>query len=118
MPYYRRVGEVPAKRHTQFRAPDGRLYAEDLMGTEGFSSSSALLYHRNPPTALLGAAAVAAPDDDLRPNEPLLPRHLRTAELPPDVDLVTARWSEYGIPTDPSAHDGSMRHSSRRLSRR
>ena len=91
MPYYRRVGEVPAKRHTQVRAPDGRLYAEELMGTEGFSSSSALLYHRNPPTALLGAATVAAPEDDLRPNEPLLPRHLRTAELPPDGDLVSGR---------------------------
>jgi homogentisate 1,2-dioxygenase len=91
VPYYRHVGEVPPKRHTQFRAPDGRLYAEELMGTEGFSSSSALLYHRNPPTALLGAAAIAAPDDDLRPNEPLLPRHLRTAELPPDGDLVSGR---------------------------
>jgi homogentisate 1,2-dioxygenase len=91
VPYYRRVGEVPPKRHTQFRAPDGRLYAEELMGTDGFSSSSALLYHRNPPTALLGAAAVAPPDDDLRPNEPLLPRHLRTAELPAGGDMVTGR---------------------------
>jgi homogentisate 1,2-dioxygenase len=61
------------------------------MGTDGFSSSSALLYHRNPPTALLGAAAVAPPDDDLRPNEPLLPRHLRTAELPAGGDMVTGR---------------------------
>ena len=48
-----------------------------------------------------------------------------TREWPPEIEmsaeiraLVTARWSEYGIPTDPSAHDGSMRHSSRRLSRR
>ena len=36
MPYYRQVGEVPPKRHTQFRAPDGGLYAEELMGTDGF----------------------------------------------------------------------------------
>ena len=30
MPYYRSVGEVPRKRHVQFRQPDGRLYAEEL----------------------------------------------------------------------------------------
>ena len=30
MAYYRRVGEVPPKRHTQFRQPDGSLYAEEL----------------------------------------------------------------------------------------
>ncbi|HEY1486067.1 MAG TPA: homogentisate 1,2-dioxygenase, partial [Micromonosporaceae bacterium] len=41
MPYYRRVGELPPKRHTQFRQPDGSLYAEELMGEEGFSSDSA-----------------------------------------------------------------------------
>ena len=46
MPYYRSVGEVPRKRHTQFRRPDGGLYAEELMGQEGFSSDSSLLYHR------------------------------------------------------------------------
>ncbi len=47
MPYYRSVGEVPHKRHTQFRRPDGGLYAEELMGQEGFSSDSSLLYHRH-----------------------------------------------------------------------
>ena len=62
MPYYRRVGEVPPKRHTQFRSPDGGLYAEELMGSEGFSSSSSLLYHRHPPTALVAAEVVDGPD--------------------------------------------------------
>ena len=36
MPYYRQVGDVPRKRHTQFRQPDGSLYAEELMGVRGF----------------------------------------------------------------------------------
>ena len=48
MPYYRQVGEIPPKRHTQFRKPDGGLYAEELMGAEGFSADSALLYHAPP----------------------------------------------------------------------
>ncbi len=91
MPYYRRVGEIPPKRHTQFRAPDGELYAEELMGTEGFASSSSLLYHRRPPTALVAAEAVPEKDPGLGPNEPLLPRHLRTGTLPDGGDLVADR---------------------------
>ena len=91
MPYYRRVGDVPPKRHTQFRRPDGGLYAEELMGTDGFSSASALLYHRQPPTAIVAAETVPADDDDLRANEPLLPRHLRTAELAAGGDMVSGR---------------------------
>jgi homogentisate 1,2-dioxygenase len=91
MPYYRRVGDIPPKRHTQFRSPDGQLYAEELMGTEGFSSSSSLLYHRRPPTALLAAEAVPGKDPGLAPNEPLLPRHLRTGALEAGGDLVADR---------------------------
>jgi homogentisate 1,2-dioxygenase len=91
MPYYRRVGEIPPKRHTQFRAPDGQLYAEELMGTDGFSSSSSLLYHRRPPTALVAAEAVTEKDPGLGANEPLLPHHLRTGTLPAGGDLVADR---------------------------
>jgi 4-hydroxy-3-polyprenylbenzoate decarboxylase len=46
-------------------------------------------------------------------------------EWPPEIEmsdevreLVTRRWGEYGIPADPAARNGSMRHSWRRLSRR
>jgi homogentisate 1,2-dioxygenase len=91
MSYYRRVGDVPPKRHTQFRSADGSLYAEELMGQVGFSSSSSLLYHRRPPTTLLAAEEVAAPDAKLADNQPLLPRHLRTARLAAGGDLVLGR---------------------------
>ncbi|HEY2671931.1 MAG TPA: homogentisate 1,2-dioxygenase [Rugosimonospora sp.] len=93
MPYYRRVGEIPPKRHTQFRQPDGGLYAEELMGQEGFSSDSSLLYHRHLPTAIVAAEPFdppwstdgnpTRPADGLRrlPNRPLKPRHLKTHKL-------------------------------------
>src|SRR3954452_19007282 len=92
MPYYRSVGEVPRKRHTQFRKPDGSLYAEELMGVEGFSSDSALLYHRHAPTAILDAVAVDEPEQCLVANHPLKPRHFKTHKL--DVgsaDVVMGR---------------------------
>jgi homogentisate 1,2-dioxygenase len=81
MPYYRRVGEVPRKRHIQFRKPDGGLYAEELMGQEGFSSDSSLLYHRHRPTAIVAAEEFEAPTWSRVPNHPLKPRHLRTHKL-------------------------------------
>ena len=92
MPYYRAVGEVPRKRHTQFRKPDGSLYAEELMGVEGFSSDSALLYHEHPPTAIVEAVAVDEPSQELAPNHPLKPRHFKTHKLDTgSADLVTGR---------------------------
>jgi homogentisate 1,2-dioxygenase len=81
MPYYRSVGEVPRKRHTQFRRPDGGLYAEELMGQEGFSSDSSLLYHRHLPTAILAAEEYDPPGYARVANRPLKPRHLRTHKL-------------------------------------
>jgi len=81
MPHYRAVGQIPRKRHTQFRRPDGGLYAEELMGVEGFSSDSALLYHTGLPTAIVGAEVWELPAGRTRPNHPLMPRHLRTHKL-------------------------------------
>lgn len=45
MPYYHKMGEIPHKRHTQFRKPDGKLYREEVMGLEGFSGIQSILYH-------------------------------------------------------------------------
>jgi homogentisate 1,2-dioxygenase len=81
MPYYRQVGEVPRKRHTQFRQPDGSLYAEELMGVEGFSSDASLLYHRGLPTAIVSSEVFDGPRFDRQPNHPLKPRHLKTHKL-------------------------------------
>jgi homogentisate 1,2-dioxygenase len=81
MPYYRRVGEIPPKRHTQFRQPDGSLYKEELMGQEGFSSDSSLLYHRHAPTALVAAEEHEPPAWSRTANRPLKPRHFQTHKL-------------------------------------
>ena len=91
MAYYRRVGEVPPKRHTQFRRPDGCLYSEELMGEEGFSSDSSLLYHREIPSAITDARPWELPDLATRPNHPLRPIHLRLHDLFPG-DGPDAAW--------------------------
>jgi homogentisate 1,2-dioxygenase len=75
MAHYRRSGDIPPKRHTQHRSPDGALYYEELMGSEGFSSDSSLLYHRSVPSAITEARTWELPDQSTSGNEPLLPRH-------------------------------------------
>ncbi|MFZ1786020.1 MAG: homogentisate 1,2-dioxygenase [Ferruginibacter sp.] len=52
MSHYYSLGTIPHKRHTQFRKPDGSLYAEQLFSTEGFSDDYSLLYHCYPPTMI------------------------------------------------------------------
>jgi len=96
MAYYRRVGEVPGKRHTQHRDAQGRLYYEELMGEEGFSSDSSLLYHRGVPSAITASTVWELPDQTRRPNHPLRPRHLRLHELTTGADAVRDRRQVLG----------------------
>lgn len=95
MAHYRRSGEVPRKRHTEHRAPDGSLYYEELMGEEGFSSDSSLLYHRGVPSAIVDAQVWDPGDLTTTPNAPLTPRHLKLHDLFDDewkaTDAVTGR---------------------------
>ncbi|WP_456696522.1 homogentisate 1,2-dioxygenase domain-containing protein [Aeromicrobium sp. P5_D10] len=94
MAHYRSAGDIPPKRHTQHRSPDGALYREELMGEEGFSSDSSLLYHRGVPSAIVDARPWELPDRSTTPNEPLLARHLKLHELftgGAGHDVVTSR---------------------------
>ena len=85
MAFYRQVGEVPGKRHTVFRDPEGRLRYEELMGEEGFSSDSSLLYHAGVPSAIVDSQVWDLPDQSTTPNHPLKPRHLKLHTLFPDA---------------------------------
>ena len=88
MAYYRAVGSVPPKRHTQHRDDSGFLYREELMGEEGFSSDSSLLYHRGVPSAIVDSQTWELPDQSRTPNHPLKPRHLKLHGLFEDPSLV------------------------------
>jgi homogentisate 1,2-dioxygenase len=59
-PGYHRLGDVPRKRHTAFRGPDGTLFSEEVVGLEGFSGRYSILYHRYAPTRVLSVQDVPA----------------------------------------------------------
>ena len=50
MPFYHSLGTIPDKRHIVSRQPNGELYQEELVGTQGFGGLSSLVYHLYPPT--------------------------------------------------------------------
>src|SRR4051794_36743979 len=81
MAFYRQAGQIPPKRHTQFRNPQGGLYYEELMGEEGFSADSSLLYHAGVPSAIVDSEIWDLPDLATVPNHPLTPRHLKLHDL-------------------------------------
>ena len=53
---YVSMGEVPPKRHAQFRE-NGRLLVEEVLGYEGFSGNESILYHLQSPCRIKEAAS-------------------------------------------------------------
>lgn len=91
MPFYHRLGEVPHKRHTQFRKPDGTLYREQVMGTKGFSGNEAILYHHYLPTAILAVEDLGPSTVGFEEEGALRHRHFLTAGVPEGGDVLTGR---------------------------
>ncbi len=80
MPIYHTLGQVPKKRHTVFRKPNGGIYAEELMGHEGFTGTSALLYHVHPPTTVKSVTRLCETAYEADSDRALRHRHFLTAQ--------------------------------------
>ena len=52
MPFYQKRGDIPDKRHIQFKDADGNLFWEELISRQGFSHMYSNVYHINPPTTI------------------------------------------------------------------
>ena len=91
MPHYYKLGNLPHKRHTQFRKPDGGLYSEQLFSTEGFSNDYSLLYHVHPPTQIIRTE----PQLDLAPvvaeEKMLKHRSFDGFKINPENDFLQSR---------------------------
>lgn len=91
MPWYLKMGELPRKRHIQFRRPDGGLYAEEVLGVEGFSGIQSIVYHHYPPTRVKEFYTCYTRSIDPIDDPVLQHRHLRTKEIPPHDDPIDGR---------------------------
>jgi len=91
MPIYRTLGQIPHKRHTQFRRPDGKLYTEQLMGSRGFSGRSSLLYHYNMPTQAREIRKIQDCKTPHADEQVLRHHHFKTKGLPKKGDPIGGR---------------------------
>lgn len=91
MAFYHKLGQFPSKRHTQFRKPDGSLYSEELVSTEGFSSIYSLVYHCHPPTLVkdIGQPVDYSPKPAVEKN--MQNRSFLTFKTPPESDYLASR---------------------------
>lgn len=92
MPYYTRLGQIPPKRHTQFRQPDGSLYKEELVSSYGFSGIYSNLYHIYAPTEVKEVGPVSPYAYDFDTSYGLKQTHLKTSIMSPTgSDYVNGR---------------------------
>jgi len=91
MPYYTKLGNLPKKRHVQFRRPDGAMYSEELFGTEGFVGPSSTMYHIHPPTQVFGWEMKYSTKPEYIETTTMRMRHLKTTDMPAKGDPVTGR---------------------------
>lgn len=91
MPFYQIRGKVPPKRHTIFRKNDGRLYAEEVVSTEGFSDIYSIVYHEFPPTKVLHIGKPYSVKPEVAVAENLQNRSFSGFRLPPEDDYLKSR---------------------------
>ncbi len=91
MPQYHKLGNIPHKRHTQFRKEDGELYSEQLFSTEGFSNDYSLLYHVHPPTQIIKTEKPVNVAPDIAEEKMLKHRSLDGFRVKPAKDFLDSR---------------------------
>ncbi|TAG32142.1 MAG: homogentisate 1,2-dioxygenase [Sphingobacteriia bacterium] len=91
MPHYACLGNIPHKRHTQFRKPDGGLYSEQLFSTEGFSNDYSLLYHIYPPTQIISTDEPFSVMPKIAEEKMLKHRSFEGFKVKPQADFLQSR---------------------------
>ncbi|MGL4555819.1 MAG: homogentisate 1,2-dioxygenase, partial [Gemmataceae bacterium] len=95
MPYYRRMGTVPAKRHTVNRASPGHrgegLYYEEVVTLAGFGRAHSVVYHLRPPTRARKVEPAGTLKIDTVEQPALRHHHLKSGAMPAAGDPVLGR---------------------------
>jgi homogentisate 1,2-dioxygenase len=91
MPIYHKLGKVPAKRHVQFKKPDGGLYYEQLFGTIGFDGMSTLMYQVHRPTMVKEILSERDVKPKVAVEKSIKARLLKGFEVRPEDDFLDSR---------------------------
>jgi len=91
MPFYHKLGEIPPKRHTQFRKKDGTLYYEQLFGTIGFDGMSTNSYHEHRPTMVKEIRKQYSVKPKIAKANNIQSYRFRGFQVPPENDYLESR---------------------------
>lgn len=91
MSIYQQAGHIPNKRHVVFRQPNGNLYHEELVGTEGFAGLSSLVYHLHPPTVVKEHGAPYSVRPEIIIEDNLQARSYLGYQVEPNEDYIKSR---------------------------
>lgn len=91
MAHYQKLGNIPSKRHVQFRKPNGGLYSEQLFSTEGFSNDYSLLYHIHPPTVIVSTDEPINVQPRVAEEKMLKHRCFEGFHVKPEADYLASR---------------------------
>ncbi|MFN0203878.1 MAG: homogentisate 1,2-dioxygenase [Bacteroidia bacterium] len=91
MPIYHQLGVLPDKRHVVSRQPNGKLYQEELVGTQGFSGMSSLVYHLYPPTRVKQKDKAYSVMPKVVVENSLDAMSFRGFDLKPEADYLKSR---------------------------
>jgi len=91
MAFYHKSGTIPDKRHTQFRKPNGDLYSEELVSTEGFNSIYSLIYHCHPPTLVSQIGEPYSVEPKIAMAKNMQHRSYLTWKVPAESDYIKSR---------------------------
>ena len=91
MPIYHTLGQIPHKRHTVFKSPEGKFYYEQLFGTVGFDGMSSLLYNVHRPTMVKELAGARDVTPKVAVAKNLKSMRLHGFQVTPEADHLKAR---------------------------
>jgi homogentisate 1,2-dioxygenase len=91
MPFYHKLGKIPQKRHVVFRQPNGNLYQEELVGTQGFGGMSSLVYHLHAPTQIQAIESAYPVKPKIVNDNNIYPLKFEGFSLPPCDDYIDSR---------------------------
>lgn len=91
MSIYQQAGHIPNKRHVVFRQPNGNLYHEELVGTEGFAGLSSLVYHLHPPTVVKEHGTPYSVRPEIIIEDNLQARSYLGYQVEPNADYIKSR---------------------------
>tara|TARA_R110002049_G_scaffold300467_1_gene491358 strand:+ start:9443 stop:10630 length:1188 start_codon:yes stop_codon:yes gene_type:complete len=91
MPFYHKLGNIPHKRHTQFRKPDGSLYYEQLFGTIGFDGMSTNSYHEQRPTQVKEIKKQYSVAPKIALKNSIKSYRLKGFQIKPEQDFLESR---------------------------